>query len=345
MQRWINRLQRQVNRITKKKKIDRRGKHTKESRARVRAAREAYLRSLTAVKCVHCSGSDFAQTHDSASMVCTGCGLVDENQRITVTGTGQREFDCFPVVDKRSGPYHHRNYYAERIRQFNNTEPRFTTLEKSQIYGVQSFLERHVGPEWSPGLLSKDKFGQICRLLDHLRPGQRWRQKLERWHQAKIMLCGRCDYVPDLPGTEVTHKMKVIFDGFAFIFERFFRGAERRNVPKLDLVCLILLYNIKKSLLWRYGWFFMNPQIWWESQSTLKDHRRCEEIADKANSDLVRLEPGKKLVRRDTMVWFRNNKLVVPSLSELRACVPYNYDDNTCVPYKLVISPEVQCPL
>ena len=343
MQRWINRLKRQVNRITKKKTLDRRGKHTKASRAAVRATREAYYRSVTVVKCVQCSGSNFAQTDDHASMVCVGCGLVDENQRITVTGLGQREFDCFVLDDKRSGPYHNRNYYAERIRQFNNTEPRFSTLEKSQIYGVQSFLERHVGPEWSAGLLSKDKFGQICRLLDQLRPGQRWRQKLERWHQAKIMLSGRCDYVPDLPGTEVTHKMKVIFDGFAFVFEKFFRGAaERRNVPKLDLVCLILLYNIKKSVLWRFGWFFMNPQIWWESQSVLRDYDRCVAIADKCNSDLVKLEPSRKLVRRDTMVWFRNHQLIVPSLSELRSCVPYNYDQNTTVPYKLTL---VHCPV
>lgn len=338
--RFFNRLKRQVARLAKKKKFDRRGRHTKQSRAKVRAAREAYLRSLTSPVCVHCSGRQFAQTDDSESMVCVQCGLVDPDQRITVTGDGQREHDRLMVDCTRSGPYHHRNYFAERIRQFNNTEPRFSTLEKSQIYGVQSFLERHLGSEWSAGLLSKEKFGQICRLLDQVQPGQRWRQKLERWHQAKIAICGRADYQPDLPGTEITHQMKVIFDGFAFVFERFFRDQDpsRRNVPKLDLVCLILLYNIKKSVLWRYGWFFMNPQIWWESQSTLRDFERCREIAARCNSDLINLEPSRKLVRRDTMVWFRQNKLVVPTISELRSCVPYDYDQNSSVPYKIELS-------
>lgn len=330
--RFLARVQRSIN---KRKKEDRRGKHTKESREKIKSARAAYLRSLRDVRCSNCSGTQFDHTADGANLVCNRCGFVDEERSMP---------DAIPLADQLenlgscTSIYRHRNYFAERMRQFNNTEPRFSTLEKSQIYAVQSFLERNIGPEWSPGLLSKHKFGQICRILDQVRPGQRWRQKLERWHQAKIAISGRCDYQPDLPPSELTHQMKVIFDGFAYIFEKFFRGHDEfgRNIPKLDLVCLILMYNISKESLWRWGWFFMNSQIWWESQSTLRDYARCEEIINKTNECLVALEP-RKIVRRETMQWFRHNKLELPSLNELRSRVPHDYDREDNVPYTLTI--------
>lgn len=329
--RFFARIQRSLRKISKH--ADRRGKHTKASREKAQQARAAYLHSLTHRVCVHCSGTQFVDTADQANRVCNQCGLVDEERSVP-------DMDSVSEYIRKSGAssiYRHRNYFAERIRQFNNTEPRFSTLEKSQIYAVQSVLERKIGSEWSPGLLSKDKFGTICRILDQLRPGQRWRQKLERWHQAKIELSCRAEYAADLPPSELTHKMKVLFDGFAYIFEKFFRSSSddqrrRLNIPKLDLVCLLLLYNIDKNQLWRYGWFFMSPQIYWESQSVQRDYERCQQIMLKTNESLVRLEPG-AFVRRETLHWFRVNKFVVPSLNELRSWIPHDWDRHSYVPY------------
>lgn len=330
--RWFARAQRRLESYCRRKKQDRRGRHTKESRAKKRAALMAHIQSICSVVCNNCSGTEFVDTTDGANRVCNQCGLVDETAR-SMPDTVSLEDQLRSGLS--SSVYRHRNYFAERMRQFSNTEPRLSTLEKSQIYAVQSFLERKIGPEWTPGRLSKDKFGQICRILDQLRPGKRWRQKLEKWHQAKISLSGRCDYVADLPPESLVEQMKVLFDGFALIFERYFRGSEQKsNIPKLDLVCLLLMYNIDRWSLWLYGWFFMNPQIWWESESTQKDYERCARIFQKTNECLVALEP-RKTVRRETLFWFRKNKLVLPSLNELRSWVPWSYDRDATVAYQL----------
>lgn len=317
------------------KKNDKRGKHTKASREeRKQLEAERHARARKHSVCVHCDGTQFGHTADGASMVCIGCGFVFDNEPVMPDLPEPED-----IRSVASNVYLHRNYFAERMRQWNNTEPRLTTLQKSQIYGVQSFLERKVGHEWSPGVLSKDKFGQICRILDQIRPGQRWRQKLERWFQAKLSLCGPCDYVPDLPPDHLVYDMKVLFDAFAYTFARHFRnkGDFGRNVPKLDLVCLVLMYNIDKQALWRYGWFFMSDRIWWESQSTLRDYERCKLIVSKCNECLLREEP-RKVVRRDTYRWFQENKLVMPSLDTLRSWVPYNYNSLASVPYVLKLT-------
>lgn len=337
---WISRALKRQRRHEKRmvKKNDKRGKHTKASREeRNKLAAERHARTAKRDTCVHCHGTQFDHTADYASMVCTECGFVLDNTPTMPDLPASDELEAMRSL--HSSIYLHRNYFAERMRQWNNTEPRLTTLQKSQIYGVQSFLERTIGHEWTPGLLSKDKFGQICRILDQIRPGQRWRQKLERWFQAKLSLCGPCDYRPDLPPDHLIYEMKVLFDAFAYTFARHFRGREDfgRNVPKLDLVCLILMYNADRKALWRYGWFFMNDRIWWESQSTLRDYERCVSIVAKCNECLLREEP-RRVVRRDTYRWFQTRALIMPTLDEIRSRVPYNYNSLSTVPYTIKLT-------
>lgn len=106
---------------TSKKSRDRRGKHTKAERlAKLRAIKNGF----TVHKCRGCDSilDPAIRTEEGDAIVCTQCGLVDNNT-------------CFdlesPIFDyvQRSPDYVRKNYFAERIRQARNIEPRLTEHE------------------------------------------------------------------------------------------------------------------------------------------------------------------------------------------------------------------------
>lgn len=315
-----------TRRITQKvrrrsSKIDLRGRHTKASRAQKRLEHERFMASLDLYPtCSNCSGVEFVPTTDGDTYACTGCGLLSESRIIEgVTDVS--------TVCNRSAGYDHRNYVAERLRQACGRDPAFTESEKNKItvlYGILGDLQVHrSGVKAGFGFLgscksfSKYRFRQICQLLDKLEPGRRWKQKLEKWLQARQVIFGT---LKDLSTLDDWHCMmlKVLFDPVGCYFDQHFRKNERgsHNIPKIDLILLVLLYNISEESLARYGWYFLSKNIVWPTKSTLDDYQRIDLLLDKINLEFLKM-PKKKNVRTQSYVWLRKNNYTVPDLDYL----------------------------
>lgn len=297
----------------KPKKDDRRGKHTKESRDKLRAETRRFFDSLhRASVCIECGASDFVTTQDGDTTACTSCGLLSGNRVIDGATDVLTEFHG-------SAPYRCRNYFAERIRQARGLDPRFTTSRKNKINVVWTMLHDRDGKTWTNNgkSFSKHRFRQICGVLDQMEPGRRWKQMLEKWWQAREAIYGLDQVTPVLDET-TSHELKVLFDPLAAYFSLKFKKdiPGSHNIPKMDLLILVLLYNISEESLQKYGWYFLSKNIIWPTESTLHDYDRIKQLAESVNEDFTK-RSKKPFVRNQSYAWLNKNQYKVPPLDDL----------------------------
>lgn len=302
-----------VRRYKKRKVDDRRGRHTKESRRLLREAREKYSTDIQQLhKCEEC-GTELQgnKTSDRDREVCNGCGMVQEDVVL------DKQVEGFIVFNEKS-MYLHRNYFSERMSQWIGQDPPFTNSEMSAIHSVWSELHETNPYIWTNNRnsWSKSKFGEICRLLDSCKPNMNWKKKIEKWIQAENVVYGWLD-LSILPDDAIIEEMKILFDPIAFVFNKYFKDKKgKHNIPKLDVICLFLLYNISEQALKQYGWYFLNEFIVWESESMIATHWRASEILQFINENWFKL-PHIKFVREDSLKWLLFNTYKIPTLSKM----------------------------
>jgi len=310
-----------------KKSTDKRGKHTKESRRIEKEENDRFFASLAVVNlCDNCSGSDFGPTVDFDALVCKNCGLISRSR--IIEGCTDISLDF-----RGSAPYRHRNYFAERILQAAGREPSFAPSEENKINVVWSMLHDQDRVRWGNNArtFSKLRFKQILSILDQVEPGQRWRQKLERWWQAREVIYGFDPTWATLDDYHC-HMLKVLFDPIASCFDLHFRSRTPRehNIPKLNIIILVLLYNISEDSLVKYGWFFLSKNIVTPTKSMLCDFKRIRDIIDKVNDGFVHrlVRPD---VRRESYQWLQKHKYKVPELEYLVSLASESKEGNCCV--------------
>jgi len=294
---WIKRY--------KVKLPDRRGRHTKAERlARIRAAKA----SIVIPKCRSCDSllDPAARTEEGDAVVCTKCGVVDDNI-------------CFdyeaPVFDyvPRLSLYHHKNYFAEKIRQARNVEPRLTNQELNVMSDIYDIYKRHCPVLWSEPMFTKKHAGRICRTIKKRFPTSQWHTRSERWFQYRTYICGEVhNYLP----AHVGNQLRILFDAYAYYFLRYLEinNLPRRNITKLDLVNLVLLYNISHESLSDHGWYFLNKNIMNKSRATIKDINEIRAICKLVNESILTMKEV-YLVHPQCLKWFRDgNRFKVPKL-------------------------------
>lgn len=309
-----------------KKKGDKRGKHTNESRRLEKEENDRFFNSLAVVNlCDNCSGIDFVPTVDGDAMACTSCGYVSKSR--IIEGCTDIALDFHG-----SAPYRHRNYFAERLLQASGREPSFTSSEENKINVVWSLLHGEDRVLWGndPRTFSKYRFKQILWVLDYLEPGKRWKQKLEKWWQAREIIYGR-DPSWNTLDEHHCYKLKVLFDPIASCFDQYFRSRKPRehNIPKLNIIILILLYNISEESLVKYGWFFLSKNIVQPTKSVLNDFNRIKIVIDKVNSDFIN-SIIRRDVRRESYQWLQKNKYIVPDLEYLVSLASDSKEGHVC---------------
>lgn len=292
----------------KSKNRDRRGRHTKAERiARIRAAKK----SISPYLCRGCNKelNSAIRTEEGDAIVCTNCGLVDDNV-------------CFdyeaPVYDHvpRSPLYRHRNYFAEKLLQARNKEPRLSEKELDIISVIYDIYRDHCPDSWNEANFTKRHMGQICRVIKSVYPNSPFCRRIERWYQYRVYICGNSGY--DLDFYVASH-LRVLFDAYVHYFLIYLEenNFERKNITQLDLVILILMYNLDKTLLAKYGWYFLNHNI---VNCTPSIERDLEVIKQVCNMCNTRLLNDKKSYDITTLcyVWFRKHgPLQVPSLKNI----------------------------
>jgi hypothetical protein len=298
--------------MKQKKKNDQRGRHTKESRRRKKIKLLQYVKECNAKDACPecCSQNEFVLTVDGGGYVCTDCGMVQSDKVM------DKQVETPAFLFKKSF-YLHRNYFSERMSQWIGQDPPFTSGERSAIHSCWSLLHQTNKYIWSNNRSSwsKSKFGEICRTLNACFPDQDWKKKIEKWIQAKRVIYNELD--DTLPGSSVLNQMKILFDPVAFCYAKYFKDKDgKHNIPRLDIVCLVLLYNISKQHVIDFGWYFLNEFIVWESQSMIETHKRATRIFCFINAYWADV-PHKKFVRDESFAWLRHNKYKIPSLSRL----------------------------
>lgn len=303
-------------------KFDGRGKHTKESRKQKALELQRFFALLDVhISCANCGGDNFAPTQDLDSSTCTSCGLVTNERNI------EGITDCRLDVHS-SVLYSHRNYLAERIQQARALEPPFTTSQQNKISVLWHYIydkardaargtENGFGTnpfDWSLSerSFSKYRFRQICGLLDQLEPGRRWKQKLEKWWQARAIIYGE-DRTWNVLDDYHAQAVKILFDPIGARFDQAHRKKEpgKHNIPKLDIIILVLLYNISEETLEKYGWYFLSNNIVHPTASTLSDYDRVKTLLTDINQNFLQGKTQKG-VRRESYAWLQKHKYQFP---------------------------------
>ena len=299
---WIRRF--------KTKTRDRRGRHTKAERlAKIRAAKASFIKPV----CRECDAvlDPAARTEEGDAIVCTQCGLVDNNICF--------DFEA-PIFDyvPRLSLYRHRNYFAEKIRQARNMEPRLSDSELNAMSVIFDIYKHFCPVLWSEGMFTKKHAKRICRSIKKKFPKTQWHTRHERWFQYRTYICG--DVQLCLPESIAT-QLRILFDAYAYYFLRYLEinKLPRRNIAKLDLLNMVLLYNISHETLSAHGWYFLNKNIMNKSKATVKDINEIRRVCNLANEQIGNLKDV-HMVDTRCLSWFRaGHKLYVPKLSDLLA--------------------------
>lgn len=300
----------------KKKGKDRRGRHTKVDRlAKLRSLRDA-RRNPTCRSCSEDLDVNI-KTEEGDALVCTNCGLVDNNTC----------FDFEPPlgINIISSPFYmHRNYFAEKILQARNREPRLTDREKDIMSIVYDIYKRNCPLLWSEANFTKKHCGQICRLITRIYPKTPFCRRIERWYQYRVYICG--DTNNEL-SYKVADKLRTLFDAYAhfFLLDIQENNKPKSNITQLDLVILVLLYNIKMKYVNKHGWYFLNHNIVNNTPSIIRDRDRILEICTMINDRILRPDAKYSNIRSQCYRWFRKgNKLKVPHVSMLLSMCMYS---------------------
>lgn len=292
----------------KEKKQDRRGRHTKAERlARIRAAKK----TISIAKCRGCEQElDMSiLTEEGDAIVCTNCGLVDNNLVFDYDSPIYTHVPCSPF-------YRHRNYFAEKLLQARNKEPRLSDQELD-IMSVVYDIYREECPElWNEGNFTKKHCGKICRVIKRIYPNSPFSRRIERWYQYRVYIAGESNGELDF---HVSTQLRFLFDAYVHYFLIYIQenNLKRKNITQLDLVIMILLYNLKIDYLRKYGWYFMNHNIINQTPSITRDIKTIENVFEIINSRILK---DKKHHDITTMcyLWFRKgNTLKLPSLKKM----------------------------
>lgn len=291
----------------RKKKDDRRGRHTKFER--IKRNKEAY-ESITLPICRNCTSylDAMYKTEEGDAIVCTACGVVDNNT-------------CFdlesPVYDgPPSSPiYKHKNYFAERLLQARNNEPRLTEKECDIISIVYDTYRDILPGLWDERNFTKRHCGTICRLIKKLYPKSPFSRRVERWYQYRVYICG--PDINQLP-LNISIQLRILFDAYVEFFLIYLKenGIERKNITQLDMVILMLLYNLNYRHVNMYGWYFLNHYIVNKTPCAYTDRERIKNVFHMINDRI--LTHNSRDIKPSCYQWFREgHKLKVPTVDKL----------------------------
>lgn len=291
----------------RKKKEDKRGRHTKLQRLlRIREAKS----TIQNPKCRECKSDldPMCKTEEGDAIVCTNCGLVDNNT-------------CFdfesPVYDyvPRSPFYKHKNYFAERLLQARNSEPRLSEKELFVLSTVYDTFRDNSPLVWGERNFTKKHCGIICRLIKKKYPNSPFNRRIERWYQYRVYICGSTN--TELP-LQVANQLRYLFDAYSEFFTQHITntGESRKNITQLDLVILILLYSIDYKLVQRHGWYFLNHNIVNKTPSVYRDRDTIKQICMLVNSNILNYQSLN--IKPNCYKWFRSGRrLKIPSIDKL----------------------------
>lgn len=294
-------------RSLKTKKEDRRGRHTKAERLeRIRKAKK----SIISPTCRGCGNilDVMCKTEEGDAVVCTSCGLVDNNTCFDIES---------PVYDyvPRSPFYKHKNYFAERLLQARNSEPRLSNKELD-ILSIVYDTYRDICPDiWREENFTKKHCATICRLIKKLYPNSPFNRRIERWYQYRVYMCGPS---PGEISFYTSNKLRFLFDAYAEFFLIYLdeKKLPRKNITQLDMVILVLLYNLDYNLVNNHGWYFLNHNIINMTPSVYRDRERIKEICDMINERILYYHSPN--IKHNCYKWFRDgNRLKVPQVKDL----------------------------
>jgi hypothetical protein len=248
------------------------------------------------------------KTQEGDAVVCSSCGLVDNN---TCFDLESPTYDYVP----RSPFYKHKNYFAERLLQARNTEPRLSEKELD-ILSIVYDIYRDTCPEvWTERNFTKKHCGTICRLIKSIYPDSPFNRRIERWYQYRVYMCGPAEN--ELP-YRVASQLRFLFDAYAefFIVHLNENGVARRNITQLDLVILVLLYNLDYTYVNKYGWYFLNHNIVNKTPSVYNDRDTIKEVCKKVNERIIFYHSHN--IKQNCYRWFRDgHRLKVPTVDKL----------------------------
>lgn len=296
----------------RRKLPDRRGRHTKESRAeKLKLILENIKRRPSCENCAHALSFEIT-TDCGDALVCSVCGVVDSMPIF------DSDSDPVPCI-KGSPMYRHRYYFGERIKQAKNEEPRFKDGELDILSKVHDLFTGDASLYWDDRFFTKKHMAIMCRLLTKQFPKSFWTRRSERWFQFRTYICGNTGL--QLP-QDIAVKLRFLFDAYSRYFQIYITDKKQKkkaNITQLDIVILILLFSLDPKYVNDFGWYFLNKNLINRTPSTFKNYTAAKEICEMINQRILKeYFPTIPVI---CYRWFRlGNSLKVPDLDDLIDC-------------------------
>ncbi len=295
---------------------DKRGRFTKKTKQeKIKALRNYYTIKQT-FHCddCHVESDNWTTTCEGDSYVCIACGTVSQDAILFESAV---YCDQFPQDYNRKNGYKHRNYFAERIRQFSNTEPRFSKQEQIQIENIHSVLWLENSKLWDPTTMQKPDFAKLFRIMHLAVPHMKWNRRLERWLQAKHILLHYNDiHFDNTIPEKLLVDLRLLFDGIAFTFSND-KKDDRHNIFRLDYICLLLLYTLDPTLVTKHGWYFCDSRLLFKHENSVLIWKNVINLFIDTNIKMRSNRFDKTSIYPETIDWFYKNTLNTCSLDAM----------------------------
>lgn len=305
-------------------KEDKRGRHRKDHLLKLRELKaRRHAIKCAPINCAECNApeSSFVRSNEGDCTVCTKCGMVQQkhvllHDKYTRSLIFNGHVGFVPIYTG----YRNKNYFSERMRQFTNTEPRFTIEEENEIRHIYNLYRNKNESYWNSQKLTKRHIGRIFRTLASHINDMKYNTRLERWLQARCILS---DETCAVGSQKIANRLRIMFDAISEVFHRKYKKQfSGHNIPNIDIICLVMLYNIDQKSLEKYGWYFLSKDLLSLSDSVIKNWTLARQLLHETNhfyAKYVRANQAREYVRPETLELFKSKKFsfVVPSYEVL----------------------------
>lgn len=248
--------------------------------------------------CCHCSSLadiSFVRTKEY-DVVCTKCGVVQPNEAFYY-GQAQTLLELSPAYQEKTYISERLRQFANlepRIPrkdlfliglvycEFDKInceiiDSKKTDSEKDNelsTKGLQGWFKEN------PGDITKETIKKLLQIIDkkiqfndEIKKGIKTKsftnKYSERWLQIKIFICGQdyyTNHICDLPDKELLNELltEATLVSYAYKHKKIECGItniKKKNMIKIDLLLLLLLYSISHDTLKQFGWYFTSKKL------------------------------------------------------------------------------------
>lgn len=248
--------------------------------------------------CIHCNSSSdvsFVRTKEY-DVVCTKCGVVQPNETFYY-GQTQTLLELSPAYQEKTYISERLRQFANlepRIPrkdlfliglvycEFDKINCEIIDSKKTNTEKDDELRDKGLFGWFkaNPGDITKETIKKLLQIIDkkiqfteEIKKGIKTKsftnKYSERWLQIKIFICGEdyyTNHICDIPDKELLNELLTEAALVSYVYkhkrvECGISNIKKKNMIKIDLLFLLLLYSISEETLKQFGWYFTSKKL------------------------------------------------------------------------------------